>query len=219
VRPEPLEHGWWLASRASGVLALVLVTVSVAIGLTMASKLVRRRGVGPILARVHEQTALVGLVAIAVHMITLLGDPFLDPGIEGVLVPFQMKHEPLFTGLGIIAAYLAAFLGLTFYIRKRIGPKLWRKAHRATVLVWALGLVHTIGAGTDAGSAWLREFMVLTGVPIVAVFLIRTLRDPKRAAKPAAPAAKPAAEAPKPAQRRPHHHPQPQTHAPEGAPA
>ena len=182
MRPDPAEYGWWLASRASGVLALILVTVSVAIGLTMASKLVRKRGAGPVLAKLHEQTALVGLVAIAVHAITLLGDPWLDPGVKGVLVPFQMDYQPVFTGLGIIAAYLAALLGLTFYMRRRIGPKLWRKAHRATVLVWLLGLIHTIGAGTDAGSPWLREFMVVTGVPIAALFLVRTFRRPKRPA-------------------------------------
>jgi sulfoxide reductase heme-binding subunit YedZ len=184
MRPDPAEFTWWLASRASGVLALVLVTVSVAIGLTMASKIVRKRGAGPMLAKVHEQTALAGLIAIAVHGITLLGDAWLDPGPLGLLVPFQMDYEPLFTGLGIIAGYLAAGLGLTFYLRRRIGAKLWRKAHRATVLVWALGVVHTIGAGTDAGEPWLREFMVLTGVPIVALFLVRTVRKPKRAATP-----------------------------------
>jgi sulfoxide reductase heme-binding subunit YedZ len=183
---NPANYGWWLASRASGVVALILVTVSVLIGLTMASKLVRRRGVGPALARVHEQTTLAGLVAIAVHGITLLGDPWLHPGVKGVLVPFTMGYKPLFTGMGIVAGYLAALLGLTFYLRRRIGPKLWRKAHRATVLVWALGVAHTLGAGTDAGSAWLREFVVITAVPIVAMFAVRMLHKPKRSVAAAA---------------------------------
>ena len=138
------------------MVALLLVTASVAIGLTMASKLVRKRGVAPVLARVHEQTALAGLVAIGVHGATLLADPWLHPGVSGVLVPFAMGYRPLFTGLGIIAGYLAALLGLSFYARRRIGAKLWRKLHRATVLVWALGCVHAIGAGTDASSPWLR---------------------------------------------------------------
>jgi sulfoxide reductase heme-binding subunit YedZ len=179
---NPLDYSWWLASRASGVVALVLVTVSVAIGLTMASKIVRKRGAGPVLVRIHEQTALAGLVAIAVHGITLLGDPWLHPGVKGILVPFTMGYKPLFTGLGIVAGYLAALLGLTFYARRRIGTKLWRKMHRATVLVWALGMVHAIGAGTDAGSAWLREFMVITGVPIVALFAFRVLHKRRRTA-------------------------------------
>jgi sulfoxide reductase heme-binding subunit YedZ len=142
----------------------------------MASKLVRRRGMGPVLVRVHEQTALAGLVAITVHGITLLGDHWLHPGVKGILVPFAMGYRPLFTGLGIVAGYLAALLGLTFYARRRIGTKLWRKLHRATVLVWVLGIVHTLGAGTDARSTWLREFMIVTGVPIVALFLVRVIR-------------------------------------------
>jgi sulfoxide reductase heme-binding subunit YedZ len=121
-------------------------------------------------------------VAIAVHGITLLGDPWLHPGVKGILVPFSMGYKPFFTGLGIIGGYLAALLGLTFYARRRIGAKLWRKMHRATVVVWALGVAHAAGAGTDAGSAWLREFMVITGVPIVVLFMVRVLRKPKRAA-------------------------------------
>jgi sulfoxide reductase heme-binding subunit YedZ len=172
-RLDPANHVWWLASRASGIVALVLITASVAIGLTMASKLVRARGVRPVLARVHEHTALAGLIAIAVHGITLLGDAWLNPGVKGVLVPFTMGYRPLFTGLGTVAGYLALALGLSFYARRRIGTKLWRKAHRATVVVYALALVHTLGAGTDAGSSWLRGFMVATGVPIVALFAAR----------------------------------------------
>ena len=178
--PDPANYVWWLAARASGIVALLLVTVSVALGLTMASKLVRRRGIAPVLARVHEQTALAGLVAIAVHGATLLADPWLRPGISGVLVPFTMAYRPLFTGLGIVAGYLAAVLGLSFYVRKRIGPKLWRKLHRATVLVWALGMVHALGAGTDAGSPWLQGFMLASGVPILVLFGIRMLRHPRR---------------------------------------
>ena len=176
---DPSNYIWWLASRSSGVVALVLITASVGLGLTMAAKVVTARGVRPMLARIHEQTALAGLIAIAVHGITLLGDAWLNPGVKGLLVPFTMDYRPAFTGLGIVAGYLAAALGLSFYARRRIGAKLWRKAHRATVVVYALGLVHTLGAGTDAGSTWLRAFMVVTGVPIVALFIARM--RPRRA--------------------------------------
>jgi sulfoxide reductase heme-binding subunit YedZ len=184
--PDPASYVWWLAGRASGVVALLLVTASVGIGLTMASKIVRRRGVAPVLARVHEQTAVAGLVAIAVHGASLLADPWLHPGAAGVLVPFAMGYRPLFTGLGILAGYLAALLGLSFYARRRIGARLWRRLHRATVLVWALGWVHALGAGTDAGSPWLRTVMLVTGVPIVVLFAIRMLHRPRGRRLPAA---------------------------------
>lgn len=124
------SHGWWLASRASGVVALVLVTVSVAIGLAMAGKVLRVPGLSRKLMAIHEQTALAGLIAICVHAITLLGDPFLDPGVAGVAVPFAIDFETFFTGLGVIAAYLALLLGLSYYARRRIGARTWRRAHR-----------------------------------------------------------------------------------------
>ncbi|MEA2495613.1 MAG: methionine sulfoxide reductase heme-binding subunit [Thermoleophilaceae bacterium] len=171
MRAQP--HVWWLASRASGVLALVLVTVSVAIGLAMSAKLMRKRKLGPALMAVHEQTALAGLLAIGVHGVTLLGDPWLHASVAGISVPFVIGYRTVFTGLGIIAGWLAAILGLSFYFRKHIGAKLWRKAHRATFLVWLLGMVHTIGAGTDASTPWLREFMVITGVAMTVLFARR----------------------------------------------
>ena len=90
---------------------------------------------------VHEHAALAALIAIAVHGITLLGDKWLDPGVLGILVPFHMDHEPLFTGLGIIGGYLAAALGLSFYARRRIGTKRWRSLHKATILVYVLAVV------------------------------------------------------------------------------
>jgi methionine sulfoxide reductase heme-binding subunit len=178
--PDPAQYGWWLASRASGVVALALVTASVAIGLTMAGRVLRRPGMGRRLKALHEHTALAGLVAIAVHGITLLGDRWLHPGVRGVLIPFAMGYRPAFTGLGIVAGYLAAALGLSFYARRRLGPRLWRRAHRATVIVYVLALVHTIGAGTDAASGWLRAFMVVTAVPIALLFLRRMLPRRRR---------------------------------------
>jgi sulfoxide reductase heme-binding subunit YedZ len=189
-RLDPMTHVWWLASRASGIVALVLVTISVAIGLSMAGKVMRRPGLTRKLLAIHEQTALAGLIAIAVHGITLLGDGFLRPGLAGISVPFAIDYKPVFVGLGIIGGYLAAILGLTYYARRRIGPQLWRKAHRLTFLVWVLGLVHTIGAGTDAKSPWLSGFMLATAVPILMLFGHRMLsaRSPKAPNRKAVPA-------------------------------
>ncbi len=166
-------HGWWLASRASGLVALVLVTISVGLGLMMAGKVMRRPGLSRKLLAIHEHTALAGLIAISVHGITLLGDPWLNPGVAGVTVPFTMGFRPLWTGLGIVGGYLAAALGLSFYFRKRIGAKLWRKAHRATILVYVLGLAHAFGSGTDASTVWFRWWVLLTAPVIGGLFVYR----------------------------------------------
>lgn len=154
--PDPLDYGWWLASRSAGLVALAAVTFSVLIGLMMANGLPRKRGMKRKLLSVHESTALVGLVAIAVHGLTLLGDAFLHPTVSQIAIPFTIGYRPTFVGLGIIGGWLAAILGLSFYVRKTVGARLWRKLHRATVVVWVLAVIHTLGAGTDAGQVWSR---------------------------------------------------------------
>jgi methionine sulfoxide reductase heme-binding subunit len=174
------QHVWWLASRASGVVALGLVTISVLLGLMMAGKLSRRPGVGRVLSAIHEQTAVTGLVAIAVHGLTLLGDPWLNPGPAGIAIPFTMAYKAFWVGLGITGGWLAALLGLSFYARRRIGPRLWRRAHKATIVVYILGVAHTLGAGTDASSPWLFWPVVAT-IPIVAgLFVARVVQGIRR---------------------------------------
>lgn len=71
--PDPLQHGWWLASRSAGVVALVLVTVSTLLGLAMALRPAWARRFTPRLVTLHEQLSITGLLAIAVHGVTLLG--------------------------------------------------------------------------------------------------------------------------------------------------
>lgn len=170
---HPLDYGWWLASRATGIVALLLVTASVLIGLLMASGLLKRPGLKRSLVAFHEHTALVALVLIAVHGITLLGDRTLNPGPIGILLPFATPYRPSYTALGIISGYLVAALGLTFYMRKWIGGKRWRQMHRATVVAYVLGVAHAIGAGSDASIPAVRFGLVASVLPAATLFLIR----------------------------------------------
>ncbi len=171
--PDPTHHLWWIASRSSGVLAMVLLTVSVAIGLSMAGRVSRNPVLKRRLVATHEHTAVAAIVAIALHGVTLLGDPFLKPGLAGIAVPFQGRHEPLWTGIGILGGYLVAALGLSFYFRKRIGARRWRKLHRFIALGWVMSAVHTLGSGTDAGDLWLRVLVMAPAGPVLALLVHR----------------------------------------------
>lgn len=180
VAPDPLAHGWWLASRAAGVVALALVTGSTLLGLAMAVRPRRVRGrFAARLVTLHEQLALTGLVAIAVHGVTLLGDPWLRPGLAGIALPGAMAYRPLFTSLGVVAGWLAALLGLSYYLRGRIGVHRWRALHRLTLAAYALAVAHTLGAGTDAGAAWLRWPLLGSAALVLVLLPLRVARrDP-----------------------------------------
>jgi sulfoxide reductase heme-binding subunit YedZ len=182
--PDPTHYLFWLTSRAAGVTAFALASVSVGLGLTMAGRLARGPGRAKLLRAIHEQTALGALIAIVVHGVALLGDRWMHPGVVGISVPFAMGYRPLATGIGIIAGYLAALLGLSFYARRRIGARLWRKAHRFTVAVWLLAAIHAITAGTDASTPWMRAILVASAVPIAGLFAAR-LASGRRKRRPA----------------------------------
>ena len=179
---SPQDHSWWLLSRSAGIVALVLVAASTLMGLVLANGLVKAPQARKSIITFHEQTANAGLAAIGLHGVSLLGDAFLHPSIKDLLVPFAIDYRPVYVATGIIGGYAAAVLGLSFYARKRIGAKRWRKLHRATPVVYVLALIHTLGAGTDAGSSWLRAFMLATAVP-AATLLARRLIATRKAGR------------------------------------
>ena len=172
---EPIHVVWWLVSRASGIVALVLISLSVLMGLAMATRVLRRPNVKRAVARLHEHVAIVALIAIAIHGLALLGDKWLKPGWRGIAVPFAMSYKPSFTGLGIIAGYLGLLLGPSFYLRRHIGARRWRKLHRATAIVWILSAMHAIGAGSDGTKLWLRCVVLAPVIPIVYLLVLRLL--------------------------------------------
>jgi len=171
-RAAPANYVWWLAGRSAGFVAMLLITVSVILGLAMAARAMpprwRREAVG-----LHQHLSLMALGAIAAHGLLLAADPWLKAGVQGITVPFALTYRPLWTGLGIIGGYLAAILALSFYARRKIGGRLWRRMHRFTVLAYVLSLAHALGSGTDASIPVVRYAMLASALPVVCLFALR----------------------------------------------
>ena len=187
-------HLLWITSRAAGTAALVLSSTSLGAGLLIRSRGEPRRLLGSDARALHETLSLVTLIAIAIHGATLLGDGYLHPSPIEISVPFTTAYRPLWTGLGIVAGWGLAALGLSYYARERIGPSRWRTLHRFVAVFWVLGIVHTLGAGTDAGQLWLLVVIALPTVPAAILLLNRLLGPPAQRA-PASPL-QPATEPP-----------------------
>jgi len=166
-------HLFWITSRAAGGAALLLASASVAVGLMMSSK---RSGANKRdLRAVHEALSLATLAMVALHGLSLLGDSYLNPGLAGIAIPFVGFYRPLWTALGIVAGYGLAVLGLTYYLRNRIGAARWRRLHRLTAVFWLAAVVHTIGAGTDAAQWWFLGAGAALVVPAAALLILRWL--------------------------------------------
>jgi methionine sulfoxide reductase heme-binding subunit len=172
------SHLFWIASRAAGSLALVLASVSVAVGLLQA----RRRLSLPAaeVRAVHEALSLATIAAIVFHGGLLLGDGFINAGLADVTVPFAGSYQRLWTTTGILSGWALILLGLGYYVRGRIGAARWRKLHRFTALAWLAGLAHSLGEGTDAGTAWFLVGTTIVVLPTLALLLTRTFQPRPR---------------------------------------
>lgn len=166
-------HLFWITSRAAGGAALLLASASVAVGLMMSSK--RPSAHKRDLRAIHEAMSLTTLAMVALHGLSLLGDSYLNPGVAGIAIPFVGFYRPLWTGLGIVAGYGLAALGLTYYLRDRIGAARWRRLHRLTAIFWLLAIGHTIGAGSDAAEWWFLGASAAFVVPAAALLILRWL--------------------------------------------
>jgi sulfoxide reductase heme-binding subunit YedZ len=164
-------HLFWITSRAAGGIALLLASASVAVGLMMSSK--RPSANKRDLRAIHEALSLTTLAMVALHGLSLLGDSFPNPGVAGIAIPFLGPYRPLWTGIGIIAGWGLAALGLTYYLRDRIGAARWRHLHRLTAVFWLAAIAHTIGAGSDAAEWW---FLGASAALVLPAALLLTLR-------------------------------------------
>ncbi len=166
-------HIWWILSRGTGIAAILLAGTSVMTGLLAGRgrpfKLGRFTDIKP----VHEALSIATIVLVLAHGLLLLGDPWLDPGVAGIAVPFQLEYRSFWTGIGIIAGWGIILLGLSYYARRWIGPNRWRVAHRFVAVFWILGIFHTFGAGTDNGELWLQIPVALTTLPALVLLGMR----------------------------------------------
>jgi len=180
--PDPLQYGWWLLSRAAGVTSYALASIAVIAGLAMSGRASARPGGARALRATHEHAAIAALIFLVVHAGALLLDPWMHPGVAGIAVPGLIGYRPLAVAAGIVAAYMAALLGLSFYARSRIGAARWRSLHRLTIVAWALSVAHVLFAGTDASTIWLRMILAATVAPIIVLFVGRIREGRRRAA-------------------------------------
>jgi methionine sulfoxide reductase heme-binding subunit len=165
------EHLFWITSRAAGGAAMILASAAVAVGLMIGSR--RPSANKRDLRAIHEALSLTTLAMVVLHGVSLLGDSYLNPGPAGIAIPFVGFYRPLWTGLGIIAGYGLAALGLSYYARDRIGAARWRRVHKLTAAFWLLAIVHTIGAGSDTAEVW---FLAASGLFVVPAALLLVLR-------------------------------------------
>lgn len=145
---------FWIAARAAGLAAYVLLTCSVVAGLVLKSRPFGTRLKPSTVTDLHRFLALLGLGAIALHGVALALDTAVPIPWTALLVPGQATYRPFWTGAGVVSAEAMVLVYLSFGIRKRIGVKNWRRLHWATYAIFAGATLHGLLGGSDSNRPW-----------------------------------------------------------------
>lgn len=180
---------FWLLARASGLTAYGLLTASVLAGLVLKSRPFGRALKTASVTDVHRFLALLGLGMLGLHGVAIMLDTTVKMPIAGLFVPGASPYRPTSVSFGVLAAELMALIYVSFSVRKRIGVKNWRRLHWATYLVFVLGTLHGLLAGTDSSQPWARSLYLGAVGAVAFATAWRALNRPTRAPVPARAAA------------------------------
>ena len=169
--PSPL----WYTTRATGVVALILLTATVVLGVTGVFRLAAPNWPRVITAGLHRNISLLALVFLGLHVGTTVVDTYTSIGLQDALVPFLSGYHRLWLGLGAIASDLLIALSVTSALRRRIGHRLWRVVHWCGYLCWPIAMAHGLGIGTDRSQTWVFYLALTCGGAVLVAAVVRII--------------------------------------------
>lgn len=144
----------WYFARATGMVALVLLTVTVVLGVVTSVRWTSPRWPRFVVEYVHRDVTLLVMTFIALHVATVVLDGFAPIGWAAAVVPFSSPYRSLWLGLGAVAFDLLLAIGVTSWLRHRVGFRVWRSVHWFAYGAWAVSIVHGLATGTDTQQGW-----------------------------------------------------------------
>lgn len=149
--PSPL----WYATRATGVVALILLTLSVALGVAGTTRITSPALPRLVRSGLHRNLSMLSVGFVAAHVLTTILDPYASIGVASAIIPFSSHYRPFWLSLGTVAFDMLLALVLTSLVRSRLSYRGWRAVHWLAYASWPIALWHGLGTGTDSRLSWL----------------------------------------------------------------
>ena len=164
------SSAYWYLTRGTGIVALVLLTLSVALGAANIRRVRTDNVPRFVFAAVHRSASLLAVAFVGVHILTSLLDRFAPIRLIDAVVPFAGIYRPLWLGSGAVAFDLLVAVTITSLLRRRFGYRAWRITHWLAYASWPVALLHGLGTGSDVKRGWLLT--IIGGCVIVMIVAI-----------------------------------------------
>lgn len=157
------EHTWWYLSRATGMVAWVLMAATCLWGILLVTRMLKPADRPAWLLDLHRHLATLSILTVAGHLAALVADSWSHFGWSEVLVPQASEWKPVAVTWGILSMYLLALVQLTSLVMKKLPKKLWRAVHLTSYVSFGMATVHGFLAGSDSANV---AFLVVASMAI-----------------------------------------------------
>jgi hypothetical protein len=161
---------YWYLTRGTGTIALILLTLSVALGVANVRRMRTKSVPRFVFDAVHRNVSLLAVAFLLVHIVTSLLDGFAPIKLLDVVIPFRSSYRPLWLGFGAVAFDLLIAITITSMMRRRFGLRAWRVVHWVAYACWPFALLHGLGTGSDTKAGWM--LMIVAACVIVMIVAV-----------------------------------------------
>lgn len=169
------EQIWWYLARSSGIVALVLLVLSLVWGVLLATRVLRPADRPAWLLELHRWFGSLAIVMTSLHLLGLVMDSYIEFGWADILLPGASDYEPLGVAFGIVGMYALVAVQLTSVFRRRLPRHLWYRVHLGSyAMLWASAM-HAGLSGTDVASRAYQMLALLLTLAAVGAVLLRLL--------------------------------------------
>jgi predicted ferric reductase len=173
----------WNVARAGGFTAYILLTLAVIVGLALSTQLQSPSRWPRLLnSELHNFLTLLSTIFLGVHVLAVWVDPFTSFNWNEVFIPLVSHYRPEWMALGIVSLYLGIAIGISTWLRPRIGYTWWRRLHVLTLAIFVLATIHGIGTGSDTQTWWALGIYLVSSI-LVGLLLCRRLFVSSRKSK------------------------------------
>jgi DMSO/TMAO reductase YedYZ heme-binding membrane subunit len=165
---------YWYLARATGAVALLLLTISVVLGVLGSVRFsAAPRWPRFAIDALHRDSSLLVIALVAIHIVTSVLDGFAPISLLDGVIPFRTPYRPLWMGLGALSFDLLIALVVTSLLRRRLGYRSWRAVHWLAYASWPVAVLHGLGTGSDVKAWWMLALTVACLAAVVIAVLSR----------------------------------------------
>jgi methionine sulfoxide reductase heme-binding subunit len=147
------ELRFWLAARATGVVALLLMAAQVVFGLVLSHP--HNKTTWRISRKIfpwHDHIWVFVMAFLVAHVVSLVVDPKAGVDVAGAFIPGLSQYRSAPVALGTLALYAFVITAVTARWTRLLPGGWWLMLHRLALVIFVFSWLHGILAGTDSAA-------------------------------------------------------------------